>query len=1434
MSTQRRTYIVGVNKIASKDRDVAHRVITDEDSREFLDIISANDDPTVPLGAACTYRVELTAQEAAEFQAASNCRYVELDVVDTADNVYGTGTTEIPGDFNLGFMGATFPGNSKWHGRDVPVCIVDGGTTQAVRDYMGWTLANRSNFGPDDPGADEYTSTHGCFTSVCGVPSGGILYDAVTASNSNTITRSQAVLAWKWAADLGVKIVNFSFSGAAGTESSVYQDGVQYLFDRGVQLFCSSGNDGLNQLNTPAGYSTTFANVHSIVSFNSATNIKASSSNYSVNASGVTPGNAVRSLTTDAVLTTFSGTSAAAPHAAHLCARLCTDGTYTAAQAGAALKSSARDTGQPADRQGGGAYDLERALVSLGAIVRQWSIVSGPAGVTPGTVIGTAKQLNWTPTIVGAYTLRYTATYGSGVSSDDVIVNVVGADIEITLNPIDITTDLAGTPASTEIFQIVRPASQQVIVELPVARLQRIVDVDPVNVDVLLNAVVTDANLVVRPLPVDVTTVAASPITYGRQVHPDPVNISPSALAITWPSIIDPPIIDISVQSVDVQLDANTIAQPSPVPPISVTVEQPAAIGEVLYEVEVTVAPIDIAVQPVAIDPASIVDVALVSQTVETPRVYFGRIHDVDVIQVEAVVLLAQAKLTKNVASIPVVVELAAINVELVTDALNITTTIEPLVTTAAKIIELPNLDVTVELPPLTIIRTSYGIAPVDVSVTPTLTKTAAIIDVAAIDITVQTATLDFYRASSVRPVDISPAPLEASLIQSAYGLSYIDIVVEPVPGRIVREFDVDPINITTYAETAGVSYVIPTSGPAEITVQASLGVDAVVTSNVRDVIPVEATLVNPEIIYVAKPVSIPVVIDLPALDNAYAYDIDSIDVTPTVTQASAFNSKRVSVIDVAVTSTNVEVQNAADAQLVDISAVPVELPKLVRIVDVGPIDISITQPPVITYFSKRVGVIDTTSAAIVPLDLAHRFNVPQALPHTVQPAALPKLQKIIKLTAISISVTLPPASVSSFDEDPINITVQITEVVVGFSVENFEQTRRLPTTAFTQPTRFIAQDILTKRFLHWELPVSNPSIQYTLSGAKVITGSFLNESVDFRDLGLEPWGTWIHVEEAGQIRGSGILQAPKQDDQGNLEFEAIGVSAYPAGIAYLGEYSRIGVDPAEAMREIWRHIQAPSYGNLGVIVRGSTAQRLGKAAYTEPVLDEDGKQRKDDKGVGVTREVEAAPYQLMFWEAPDCGAEIASLAKEGPFDYVERDVWNSTKTDVLHYIDIGYPRIGKRQVDLRFAQEENVRDAIGPEEDDDYYASEVIFMGKGEGRTIIRGYAGRPFRNRLRRTAIVDDATVDNVPRANAMAARELDSRQAVLDIKELEIDARHSNARLGTYAEGDDIFITADVPHYGRINQWERILTYTYFPDEEIVRMQLKRSDAFTYGGV
>jgi hypothetical protein len=442
------------------------------------------------------------------------------------------------------------------------------------------------------------------------------------------------------------------------------------------------------------------------------------------------------------------------------------------------------------------------------------------------------------------------------------------------------------------------------------------------------------------------------------------------------------------------------------------------------------------------------------------------------------------------------------------------------------------------------------------------------------------------------------------------------------------------------------------------------------------------------------------------------------------------------------------------------------------------------------------------------------------------------------------------------------------------------------PRRAARAPLRFIAQDIRTHRWLDWDLPLINPAITYTLSGPTVIRADLRPEYKGLKELNLDPWATWIHAEQDGQILASGILQ-PSGVDGETYALEAIGVSGYAQNMPFLGDESYLEADPCDVIRDIWAHLTSYPDARLDVMVSPDVASkgRLGVPAYhdfdpdtgellyddtTEPAPPPDPVDPEDEpdpedppeepevpeepyevasytdpetgvitidmsdgsKKIRTPRIVEAKPYVLSWYSDIDCGREIDNLCKTFFIDYVERPRWNADRTAVLQVIELGYPRIGRKRFELRFALDENMLDAFPLREEPGAYASQVMYRGKGEGRAAVRGYAGRADPHRIRRVAVVTDQTLGTVAGTNAAAGDELLRRRAAITIGEIILDADHPNAPVGSYTVGDDGLILGDIPYAGHVELWHRFVSYTWEPDANRVAAQIRRSEQFQYG--
>lgn len=378
-------------------------------------------------------------------------------------------------------------------------------------------------------------------------------------------------------------------------------------------------------------------------------------------------------------------------------------------------------------------------------------------------------------------------------------------------------------------------------------------------------------------------------------------------------------------------------------------------------------------------------------------------------------------------------------------------------------------------------------------------------------------------------------------------------------------------------------------------------------------------------------------------------------------------------------------------------------------------------------------------------------------------------------------------------------------------------------------PFRLIAQRILDGEIVEWELPVAD-DFEYVeqLSGPTVMHGSFHPEIISVQELNLDGYAYWLHVEINQEIRASAIM-LPPQYAESALTFSAEGVSATPHYTIYDGVFQQIQVDPLSVVRTIWNYVQAQPQADLGVIVSGlSSPVRLGEPARTETTVTDNG----DGTTTTTIKDVPAAPYELVWWNATNCGEEIDKLAGQTPFDYLERHAWNADKTDVLHYFDMGYPRLGVQKPDLLF-NEENILEIVPIQEDEDTYASAVLVIGAGEGADTIRGYAAQSFGDRVRKEVVITDKTITDQARANSRAFTELAIRRGrAFEIAEIVIDAYHTNAPIGSYKAGDDIRIEVDIPWLMETHiAWYRITSITTNPSSDKVRIAVSHAGAFDY---
>ncbi|GAB4677574.1 hypothetical protein MOKP105_04390 [Mycobacterium avium subsp. hominissuis] len=356
---------------------------------------------------------------------------------------------------------------------------------------------------------------------------------------------------------------------------------------------------------------------------------------------------------------------------------------------------------------------------------------------------------------------------------------------------------------------------------------------------------------------------------------------------------------------------------------------------------------------------------------------------------------------------------------------------------------------------------------------------------------------------------------------------------------------------------------------------------------------------------------------------------------------------------------------------------------------------------------------------------------------------------------------------------------------------------------------------------LTYDLDVTNLVIQRNLSD-----GCDISFDVDPNDpssygLDLKSYGQYVHIEKVmlgkRRIWCTGIVQPSDIDENtGILHVKCKGFAAYPKGIPWLEDITKIDVDAFWPVVEIWRHLQEDfPNGNLDVTV---TPQESGVEMLAGYAFD------------GNLLNLNFFALFVRATDKLDCGDYINALARDVPFDYREISEWNADRTNVKKTFQLGYPRLGVIQENLAFVLNENVLSAKPHTETQTDYITDVGVTGWFPGVQYSSELSNAD-PDRLRRYLSEDDAMIDSNERAAAWAHRRLARRQTPPYWETITINPDHPNAPRGSYDVGDTIIVSGYMPWVGFISQEHKIISISDDVTKGVTQLALKAEGAFNY---
>ena len=255
-----------------------------------------------------------------------------------------------------------------------PIAMIDSGVDPAHPDLApklvsGWNFLAGNSSVVDTMGHG--TTTAGAAAAICnnavgvaGVACSNPIMPLIVMDSTGYATYSAIANAITYAADHGARIVNISIGGTSA--SSVLQNAVNYAWNKGVVVFASSGNGGLNAPYYPAGCQNVVA-----VGATDSSDTWQSWSNYGSFLALTAPGLNIYTTQAGGGYTYMSGTSYSSPIAAGVAALVLAEAPSLSASALISLlEHNADDLGAAGWDQyyGYGRVNAYRAVSAAGSV----------------------------------------------------------------------------------------------------------------------------------------------------------------------------------------------------------------------------------------------------------------------------------------------------------------------------------------------------------------------------------------------------------------------------------------------------------------------------------------------------------------------------------------------------------------------------------------------------------------------------------------------------------------------------------------------------------------------------------------------------------------------------------------------------------------------------------------------------------------------------------------------------------------------------------------------------------------------------------------------------------------------------------------------------------------------------------------------------------
>lgn len=389
---------------------------------------------------------------------------------------------------------------------------------------------------------------------------------------------------------------------------------------------------------------------------------------------------------------------------------------------------------------------------------------------------------------------------------------------------------------------------------------------------------------------------------------------------------------------------------------------------------------------------------------------------------------------------------------------------------------------------------------------------------------------------------------------------------------------------------------------------------------------------------------------------------------------------------------------------------------------------------------------------------------------------------------------------------------------------------------------RFYAQRAGSGLWLDTDAQLQDVEMDWILSGpssgeAYVPSGLAPNPKADDGRLKWSKWDTILLAEEDGNLAWGGVCTAANPDERG-FKLEFTGITGWLEGIPYNDALQVWRTNVFDVVRRLVNH-SATYPRNLPITVsKNDSLFTVGDAQPPDKPKEparRKGESKSDWKDSARYKKWEDRMkkwekqwgdnerFEIVWWESPSIGEELATLAKEASFDYLERVRWtNKARLEYEWHLDLA-DDIRNRRDDLAFTDGLNLAEPFDTKDSDQDYGNQVIALGAGEGRDMRRATVSTND-GRLFQAVWVEYKSVRSKDRLRQLADADLKRFSSVdPEIDTVVVWDVPGYASLDTLRCGDEVRVVSDNTQPA-IDTWKRVAEITRNPVDARVTVGLE----------